>query len=119
MHKIDCDLKKNRIHIKLAGSMALDEMVKCSNETIAATARLRRGYDVVTDIVDFSPATPEVTKEIERVQAHFVASGARKGVRIVGQKVIAGLQFKRTGSSVGYTSVNVATLADAEIELSK
>jgi hypothetical protein len=119
MHSIDCDPKKNRIHIKLAGLMALDEMVKCSNETIAATARLKRGYDVITDIVDFSPAGPEVTKQIERVQAHFVASGARKGVRIVGQKVIASLQFKRTGSNVGYSSVNVATLADAEIELSK
>jgi hypothetical protein len=119
MYKIDCDLKKNRIHIKLAGQMPLHEIVKCSNETIAATAKLKRGYDVITDIIDFSPAGPEVTKDIERVQAHFVASGARRGVRIVGNKVIAGLQFKRTSSNVGYTSTNVATLADAEIELSK
>ena len=119
MYKIECDPKKNRIYIKLSGFMRLDEMTKCSDETIAATAKLKRGYDVITDIVDFSPAAPEVTKEIERVQAHFVASGVRKGVRIVGSKVVAGLQFKRTGSSAGYASANVATLADAEAELSK
>jgi len=119
MYKIECDPKKNRIYIKMSGFMRQDELAKCSDETIAATAKLRRGYDVITDLVDFSPAAPEVTKEIERVQAHFVASGVRKGVRIVGRQVLSGLQFKRTGASAHYTSVNVATLAEAEAELSK
>lgn len=119
MYTIDCDPVKNRIHIKLVGSLGMDEMVKCVNETIAATKKLRRGYDVITDIVEFAPATPEVAKQIERAQAHFVASGVRKGVRVVGSKVLAGLQFNRTSSNVGYSSVNVATFEDAVKELSK
>ncbi len=119
MYTIQCNQQQNRVHIKLVGSMGMDEMVKCVNETIAATKRLRRGFDVITDIADFAPASPEVVKEIERIQAHFVASGVRKGVRVVGSKVLAGLQFNRTSSNVGYPSVNVATVEDAVRELTK
>lgn len=119
MYTIQCTPQQNRIHIKLAGSMGMDEMVKCVDETIAAAKKLRRGYDVITDISDFAPASPEVAKQIERVQAHFVASGVRKGVRVVGSKVLAGLQFNRTSSNVGYPSVNVATFEDAVRELTK
>jgi hypothetical protein len=117
MYSINCDPKKNRIHIKLIGSMGMDEMVKCVDETIAATRKLKRGFDVITDIVEFAPASPEVTKQIERAQAQFVTSGVRKGVRIVGSKVLSGLQFNRTSSNVGYSSVNVATFEDAVREL--
>jgi hypothetical protein len=119
MYTIVCDSAKNYIHIKLVGSIGIDEMVKCVNETIEATKKLRRGYHVITDIAGFAPTTPEVAKQIERVQAHFVASGVRKGARVVGGKVLAGLQFNRTSSNVGYSSVNVATFEDALKELSK
>lgn len=74
---------------------------------------------MVTDISQFKPGTPEVTKEVERVQAHFVASGVRRGVRIVGASSLSGMQFKRTGSQAGYESTNVATLEEAEQILAK
>jgi hypothetical protein len=45
--------------------------------------------------------------------------GGAEGVRVVGRQVFAGLQFKCTGANAGYTSVNVATLSDAEAELAK
>ncbi len=89
-------------------------MKKCSDETIALAKKLKRGFDVITDISQFKPATPEATKEIERVQAFFKTSGVRHGVRVVGENVLSGMQFKRTGGIAGYVSSNVATLSEAE-----
>jgi hypothetical protein len=114
MYKIRTDTLKNRLYVTLVGFFSLEEMRKCGDETIAATDKLRPGYDVVTDITQFKPGTPEVAEDIKRVQAHFHTSGARQGVRVVGGNAISGMQFRRTGSAADYQSVNVATLEEAE-----
>ena len=98
----------------MAGFFNYEEMKKCSDETIAMARKLKPGYDVITDISQFKPTTPEGTKEIERVQAYFKASGVRNGVRVVGENVLSGLQFKRMSVISGYDPTNVATLAEAE-----
>jgi hypothetical protein len=114
MYQIKINESKNRLYITLSGFFSLEEMKKCSDETIAMTRKLKRGFDVITDISQFKPATPEATKEIERVQSFFKAFGVRRGVRVVGGNVLSGMQFKRTGGIAGYDSTNVATLAEAE-----
>lgn len=119
MYTIRTDPGKNRLYVSLVGFFNLEEMKKCVDETIEATKKLKRGYDVVTDITQFKPGSPEVTKEVERVQAHFVAFGVRQGVRIVGASALAGMQFKRTGTQAGYMSTNVATPEEAEEVLAK
>ncbi len=112
-YTIKSDQVKNRLYVSLVGFFTLEEMQKCVDETIEATRKLKRGYDVITDISEFNPGLPEVTKEIERAQAHF-ASEARQGIRIVGANAISGMQFKRTGAHAEYSSTNVATMEDAE-----
>lgn len=114
MHTIRVDTVRNRLYVTLVGFFSLEEIKKCGDETIEATKRLRTGYDVVTDITKFKAGPPEVAEDIERVQAHFRKSGARQGVRIVGGNVLSGMQFRRTGTSVEYNSVNVPSLEDAE-----
>jgi len=114
MYTIKTDLAKNRLYVTLNGFFTIDEMKKCVDETITATNKLKHGYDVITDISQFKPGTPEVTKEIQRAQAHFASSGARRGVRIVGENALSGMQFKRTGTQAGYSSTNVASLEAAE-----
>jgi hypothetical protein len=89
-------------------------MKKCAEETIAAAKKLRAGYCTVTDITGCKPMPPEAAKEVERVQTYFRASGAKQGVRIVSGNVLSGNQFKRTGSSAEYNSVNLTSIADAE-----
>lgn len=113
MYKIATDIVRNRVVIRLEGFFELAEMRRCVDETIAATKRLRNGYDVITDIEKLMPATADVAQEIGRAQSHFAAT-ARRGVRVVGGAVVTGIQFKRTGANVRYQSVNVATLAEAE-----
>jgi hypothetical protein len=119
MYTIRADTLKNRLYVTLAGIFTLEEMRRCGDETIEATKKLRPGYDVVTDITQYKVGSPEVAKDIERVQAHFRKSGARQGVRVVGASVISGMQFRRTGAQADYNSVNVASLQDAEELLAK
>jgi hypothetical protein len=118
-YKIRVDIVKNRLYVTLIGFPSLDEMQRCGDETIEATRRLRPGYDIITDITQFKAGGPDVAKDIERVQAHFQASGARQGVRVVGERALSGLQFSRTGKLAGYNSINVATVAEAEALLDR
>jgi hypothetical protein len=114
-HSVRADTIKNRLYVTLIGYFSLEEMQRCGDETIAATKDLRPGYDVITDIRQFKAASPDVAKDIERVQAHFRKSGARQGVRIVApDNVVTGIQFRRTGAQAQYNSVNVDSLAAAE-----
>ena len=108
------DPARNRLYATLEGFFTAEEMKRCADDTIEATRKLQPGYCTVTDVTRCKPMPPEATKEIERVQAHFRASGARQGVRIVGANVLSGMQFRRTGSSAEYNSVNVASLEEAE-----
>ena len=114
MYTIKSDLAKNRLYISLVGFFKLEEMQKCTDEVINESKKLRRGYDVITDISQFKPAGPETVKEIERGQEHFKASGVGRGIRVVGESVLSGMQFNRTGKTIGYTPDTVATIADAE-----
>lgn len=108
------DPARNRLYATLEGFFTAEEMKRCADDTIEATRKLRPGYCTVTDVTRCKPMPPEAAKEIERVQAHFRASGARQGVRIVGANVLSGMQFRRTGSSAEYNSVNVVSLEEAE-----
>lgn len=114
MYSIRTDVIKNRLYIALTGSFTLDEAKKCMQETIAAASKLKKGYDVITDISQLKVSTSEVAKEIEKAQAYFVSSGARQGVRIVENSVITAMQFKRTAGNAMFTSINVSSLEEAE-----
>lgn len=114
MYTIKTDVEKKRVYISFNGFLSYKEAKKCTDETITATSQFKHGYDVITDISQLKPTLPEVTKEIERTQAHFKNSGVRRGVRIVGQSSLTGMQFKRLSGSIGYESINVASLDEAE-----
>jgi hypothetical protein len=114
MYSIRVDLARNRLYVTLVGFFSLAEIEKCGDETIAATKQLRRGYDVITDITQFITGTADVAADVERVQEHFRKSGARQGVRIVGSNVLAGMQFRRTGTSAEFNSVHVKSQEEAE-----
>lgn len=112
--KMKSDVARNRLYATLEGFFTADEMKKCADDTIEAAKKLRPGYCTVTDITGCKPMPPEAAKEIERVQAYFRSSGARQGVRIVGGSTISGMQFRRTGSTAEYNSVNLPSLEEAE-----
>ena len=108
------DPARNRLYGVLEGYFTAEDMKLCADDTIEKSKQLRTGYCTVTDVTRCKPMPPEAAKEIERVQAHFRKSGARQGVRIVGANFISGMQFRRTGTSAEYNSVNMASLEEAE-----
>ena len=108
------DPARNRLYGSLEGFFTAEEMKLCADDTIEKSKRLRPGYCTVTDVTRCKAMPPEAAKEIERVQAYFRKSGARQGVRIVGGNFLSGMQFKRTGTSAEYNSVNMASLEEAE-----
>jgi len=114
MFKVHADPVRNRLYLTLSGFFTLDEAKACGDQAVAATSKLKSGYDVITDISTFKPGTQEVAKDIERVQAHFKSTGARRGVRVVGENAASSMQFARISTQVGFTSCNVATIAEAE-----
>jgi len=114
MYKLRSDVSKNRLYVQLEGLFTLEEMKRCVDETIAESRKLKHGYTVVTDISQLRTPSQDVATEIERVQAHFVASAVAHGARVVGESVITGMQFRRTSVQAGYPSINVRTLAEAE-----
>lgn len=114
MFKVHADVARNRLYLTLSGFFSAEESKQCGDETVAAIRKLKTGYDVITDISTFKPGTPEVAKDIERVQAHFKSSGARRGVRVVGGNAASSMQFARLASQAGFTSCNAATMAEAE-----
>ena len=114
MYQIRVDVGKNRLYVTFSGFIQVEEAKKSVDEAIQATEKLRRGYDVITDVSQLKPSPPEVIAEIGRIQAHFIASGVRRGVRVVGEAALTGMQFSRTGKKINYNSNNVATLEEAE-----
>jgi hypothetical protein len=108
------DPARNRLYGMLEGFFTAEEMKLCADDTIEKTKLLRPGYCTITDVTRCKPMPPEAAKEIERVQAHFRKSGARQGVRIVGANVLSAMQFRRTGTSAEYNSVNMGSLDEAE-----
>jgi len=114
MFKVHANTVRNRLYLTLSGFFSAAESKACGDEAVAAIRQLKSGYDVITDIAEFKPGTPEVAKDIERVQAHFKATGARRGVRVVGKNAAGSMQFARLATQAGFTSCNVATLAEAE-----
>jgi len=114
MYSVKADAAKNRLNITLQGFFKVEEMKACTDLTISESRKLKPGFDVITDISQFKPADPETIIEVERGQAFLKSAKIGRGIRVLGQSVTSGMQFGRTGKSVGYAPVTVATMAEAE-----
>jgi hypothetical protein len=110
---------KRCIYVTLGGALTVEEMRTGTDKIVAEGRAMGPGWRLITDITNMKTGTPEVAAEITAGQAKFVAAGCAFGVRITGDSAVAGMQLKRTAKDAGYHSVNVHTLADAEIELAK
>ena len=62
----------------------------------------------------FSEEKRDTRQEIERAQAHHVASGVTRAVRVVGESALVAMQTARTAKQVSFSANVVATLAEAE-----
>lgn len=114
MFTVKADVPKNRLYVTLEGFLHYPEMKACTDKTIEEAKKLKKGFDVITDLTNFNPVGQDAIDEVARGQAFFKESGIRHGIRIEGKAVLTNLQFNRTAKIANYNPNVVATLAEAE-----
>jgi len=113
LYNIKADTKKNRLYLTFEGSFNDDEAKLVARLTLEEVGKLQAGFDVINDISEFQPATPETTKIIQTVQEELVKLGVNRVVRVVGKSIIGHMQFKRTFKTFGKVAETAATVDEA------
>jgi hypothetical protein len=88
---------KNRIYIFFKGFMPDDMVKNAVDQIVTETRKLTLGFDVITDIATFRPATPKGAEDIKRGQEFINQYGVRRIIRVVDMKenLISKMQFDR------------------------
>ncbi len=108
------DRTKNRLYLAFNGIFTVEEIEEAIVEGLDAVEQLEDGFDVVNDIRDFKPSSPEAGEGIKRAAKLLVEKGMDRLVRVVGKSVIAKMQFDRVTKSAGYTPDIAASVAAAD-----
>jgi hypothetical protein len=114
MYTVSADIAKNRLYVKLVGFFDYKEMKEATDKTVTETAKLKRGFDVITDLSQFKPVGQEALDEVARGQAHLKNAGKRYAIRVEGKMKLSSLQFSRVGKNVNYMPDIVETMEEAE-----
>ncbi len=115
MYEIKVDTQKNRLYVILKGFMDQEEAKNAANEVTRQSMLLTPGFDILTDISEFSPVSPEAAEEVKRAQGMLFRRGAKRVVRVV-KNVLSSMQFKRTQKEAGakYEVLTAASVEEAE-----
>lgn len=89
------DPHRNRLYIRLSGFFRGSDSDAMFTELQEILAELQPGFDVVTDISKFLPASPEVARSLRRGAELIKNSGRRRAVRVAGSLVVGLMQFRR------------------------
>ncbi len=114
MYTVTADTVKNRLYVKLVGFFDYKEMKEATDKTIVETAKLKPGFDVITDLSEFKPVGQDTLDEVKRGQAHLNKAGRRYAIRVEGKMKLTSLQFSRMGKNTDYMPDIVASLEEAE-----
>lgn len=114
MIEISNDLAKNRLILRLSGTMNLEETIIAVKKVRELTNQLKSGFDIINDISQFMPSDPKVQQEFMETQKYVMSKGAKRVVRVVGS-ALGSLQFKRLHKEAGvsYEVVEATTFEAA------
>ena len=116
MFEVHSDTARNRLYITLAGHLERPEREKAIGAILAETAKLARGFDVVTDISKLHPTDEEGFKDLLRVKSALKLKGAGHIIRVV-KIPLSRIQVERTSEAAGYESESVDSLQEADHRL--
>lgn len=106
---------KNRLHLKLAGTMTEADAKQVADTIIREIAKLKPGWAVINDISELKPADEKATAHLRRAQEASAKAGCVRVVRVVGKQAITNLQWNRTLSDAqGIRADTAGSVADAE-----
>jgi hypothetical protein len=114
LYSVKADVQKNRLYVTLEGFFEKELMKECTDKTIEETKKLKRGFDVITDLSNFKPVGKEALAEVARGQSFFKQAGIRHGIRVESTSALTTNQFDRLGKSVDYNPNVVKNVLEAE-----
>lgn len=117
MYQSRADIDQNRLYITLKGRIASKESKQAASQVIADLKGLKYGFDVVTDISEFEPATQKEADMLIRVHKALIESGVNRIVRVVssGLKATVGkIQFERASKLTKVVAENFNSIEDAD-----
>ena len=106
--------QKNSLYITLAGHFEPGEVRSAAAEAILKeVAKLRPGFDLITDIRQFHPTDQDGVTIMQQVARSLLDLGMGRCVRVTGIPLSA-LQMERVSEAVGYEPVHAYSLEEAE-----
>ena len=121
MYQIKADIDQNRLYITLEGRIDSKESKQAASQVMANMKKLKPGFDVITDISEFEPATQKEVDVLMQVQKALIDSGVNRIVRVVGNKIkatVGKIQFDRASKLTNVDAKNFDLIEDAEHYLS-
>ncbi len=112
--EVRADIAKNRLYMIVGGFFTDEEMVKAVDQVIEGIKKLKPGFDIINDISEFRPATPQGAEEMKRAQLFAKSAGVGRVIRIVKSAVLGQMQFTRKSKEAGYAGETAASIREAE-----
>ncbi len=115
MYFNNLDLAKNRMHLKVDGKVDVAEMQAWSNDLLTKLKKLKPGFSVISEILNFQPTTEEGRRILIETQRKAKEIGMGHVVRIVkNTNFVAAAQWQRSSRSIGYVAMEAESLEAAE-----
>jgi hypothetical protein len=112
---IRADTLKNRLYLRLAGSMSDEDAKKVAERILAELPKLKPGFAVINDISELKPASEAASEQLKRAQAASAKAGLKRVIRVMGKQSITNLQWNRTlRDAQGMNAEVVGSVAEAE-----
>ena len=117
MYQSRADIDQNRLYVTLKGRIASEESKQAASRVIADLKKLEPGFDVVTDISEFEPATQKEVDILIQVHKVLIESGVNRIARVVGREIkatVGKIQFERASKLTKVVAENFDSVEDAD-----
>ena len=115
--EIRADEPKQRLYILLSGFLTDEEIADGADKCIACASKLKPGFDAITDISEFKPASGAGIQHLMRAINFVKEHGVRRAVRISGEAALSEMQFDRVSKEAGFDqSIRITARSVAEAE---
>lgn len=117
MKYVTADMTKNRLYITLKGAVSQADSQQLASQVIKDIKKMKPGFDVVTDISEFEPATQKAAEALGLVHKAMIDQGVNRIVRVVGMELkatVGKIQFERASRGAGIVAETVESLDAAE-----
>ena len=115
---VHVDSIKNRIYVKIDGSLSVEEAKALEEKYRQAVSQCFTGFSVLNDVSWLRPCSPEVQQILSEITHISSNAGVGKVARVVGETPLAGMQIDRISRTEShYHGEHFKTVDEAEVYL--